>query len=335
MIELYIVELFMIGLSREGCVSIAVSFVLKFGLAEIMSWEYVAHSQSSFQNSLQGLVSPKTFICTILYFFKMFVFEVANVKNSIKTCEDGENETESISESEKLSSPHVSEVTRVVSTTHITVQSNGGINQTGGELQDTATDHTNSTTNSPSKVHDTPMTRDATLEGQVHATTIKPSVADNADADITNPSSAQMYEDNPTTKPSESGDANLYLTTPSSKQLDANNITNQPSETKDINSDPTELTSALSDVNTPPTKVAIEETLTNEGAKTGGLGNQNSKDSLEVTSANEIGEDGQDTVTTEEPIDEGLLTYNLILQKLTSSDWLAGSLCWNLGHFGY
>ena len=95
--------------------------------------------------------------------------------------------------------------------------------------------------------------------------------------------------------------------------MDENNITNQPSETKDINSDATELTSVLSDVNTPPTKVAIEETLTNEGAKTGGLGNQNSQDSLEVTSANEIGEDGQDTVTTEEPIDEGLLCSPLQL----------------------
>ena len=265
----------------------------------------------------------------------MFVFEVANVKNSIKTCEDGENETESISESEKLSSPHVSEVTRVVSTTHITVQSNGGINQTGGELQDTATDHTNSATDSPSKVYATPMTQDATLEGQVPATTegdeltadealgteagptkltpIKPSVADNADADMTNPSSIQMDEKNPTTKPSESDDANLDLTTPSSKQLDENNITNPPSETNDINSDATELTSVLSDVNTPPTKVAIEETLTNEGAKTGGLGNQNSPDSLEVTPANEIGEDGQDTVTTDEPIDEGLLCSPLQL----------------------
>ena len=60
------------------------------------------------------------------------------ISEELTTQEDDGNETESTSESEKLSSPHVSKVTGVVNTTHITVQSNEGINQAGGESQDTA-----------------------------------------------------------------------------------------------------------------------------------------------------------------------------------------------------
>ena len=77
------------------------------------------------------------------------ILEVQATQVTISKEEDDENKTESTSESEKLSSPHVSKETGFVNTTHITVQSNEGINQAGGVSQDTANnsqDTTNAST---------------------------------------------------------------------------------------------------------------------------------------------------------------------------------------------